>query len=81
MELRAILAFQILAAGAQAVAVEPDWVDRAEMVVRNGPGAEFKGAMEFVGALVPREDDTRFGDYVEDESDALDRIDEWGNRP
>lgn len=71
------LAFEILAAGVRALPAEPRWVDHAEAVVQHGRGAEFQGALWFIGALVPREDDTPFGDYVEDEFDALDRIDEW----
>ncbi len=70
------LAFSILGAAAPVV-VEPASVDRAEAVVRSGRGAEVKGAFEFIAALVPREDNTSWGDYIEDEADALDRIDEW----
>jgi hypothetical protein len=73
---RRCLAFWILAAAAPLVA-EPAWVDRAEAAVRTGRKAEIQGAFVFIGALVPREDDTPYGDYVEDEADALDRIDEW----
>jgi hypothetical protein len=73
---RRLLAFSILGAAAPVV-VEPAWVDRAEAVVRSGRDAELRGALDFIAALVPREDNTFYGDYVEDEADALDRIDEW----
>lgn len=70
------MAFGILAAAAPVVA-EPAWVDRAEAAIRTGHRDEVRGAFEFIAALVPREDDSPFGDYVEDEVDAQDRIDEW----